>query len=123
MNLPKEIIIHIFSFTKQSISYRNGKFIDKIMPTDTRYEIFDNIRWKIFLNNQRIFRFNICPFQIQFQPILIFKIIKFDNDYFTKLSKQTIPISLRLCLSEGIIENLADFLQDEHQLEVWNLDL
>ena len=122
MNLPVEIVIYILSYTKQNITYRDGKFIDKIMPNDTRYEMFDNIRWKTFLNNQRISRFNICPFQIQFKP-LVFKMIEFNDSYFTNLSKQTIPVSLKLCISEGIIENLAEFLHNENQLQVWHLDL
>lgn len=52
-HLPSEIKQKIINYTNV-ITYRNGKYINKISPTDSRYEILRKLPKKIIFKNNKV---------------------------------------------------------------------
>ena len=102
--LPNEIIRYISLYCTDIVNDRNGVYISRIMKSDERYRIFNNIRYHVLLNNQYI------KVHVKSHPMDLIEL--FDYKYFNTLSKAKLPELLMLIYDNDIIKlikGLEDF--------------
>ena len=115
--LPTELILHILQYNEEnSITYRHGKFMNKISKDDSRYKMLDSFRWQVFQNNIRIKRFNFIPYELRLYPEVRYYEIFFDDPYFKQLKTIKVPKIILYQIEFNQIDSLINYLKVQHQL-------